>query len=218
MKIKATYFLDVISSWCYWAEPAWAELQERYAEQVEFDWKVALMDKTGLPTSREQHDWFYQRSGLMMESPFKLRSEWCDHTEAEFIAPNAVARAAAELGTKDDRVRLAIAHAALREGKRVGEWEMAAAIGAEAAGLAKKELLERAQSPAIEKQLREETAEWHALQVTQRPTFVFESEIGDKAVLSGFARAGALTATLDSMIADQKAYEIYAVHFGAAPA
>lgn len=217
MKIKATYFLDVISSWCFWAEPAWAELRERYADRLDFDWKIALMDKTGLPTSRTQHDWFYQRSGLMMRSPFKLQSGWCDHTEPEFLAPNAVARAAAMLGAKGDEVRLAIAHAALRDGKRVGEWEIAATIAAEAAGLTKEKLLARAQSAEIEKRVRVETAEWHALQVTQRPTFVFESEIGDRAVFSGFARVEPLAAALDSMIADQDAYDVYGVHFGEQP-
>ena len=34
--IKLTYYLEVTSSWCYWAEPAWAELKRRYAGQVEF--------------------------------------------------------------------------------------------------------------------------------------------------------------------------------------
>jgi len=28
--VKVTYYLEVISSWCYWAEPAWAELKRRY--------------------------------------------------------------------------------------------------------------------------------------------------------------------------------------------
>jgi predicted DsbA family dithiol-disulfide isomerase len=36
--MKITYYLEVISSWCYWSEPAWAELQRRYADRVAFDW------------------------------------------------------------------------------------------------------------------------------------------------------------------------------------
>jgi hypothetical protein len=28
MNVKITYYLEVISSWCYWAEPAWAGLME----------------------------------------------------------------------------------------------------------------------------------------------------------------------------------------------
>jgi predicted DsbA family dithiol-disulfide isomerase len=218
MRITATFYIDVISSWCYWAEPAWQELKKRYEGQVHFEWKVALMDKSGLPASLEQHEWFYRRSGVMMRAPFKLKSDWCNHDETEFLAPNCVAKAAADLGATDDRVRLALAHAALREGQSVGQWDTAAEVGAKAAGLKIKELLERAQSPAIEKRVREETADYHRLQVTQRPTFVFDSEIGDRAILSGFAKVEPLAAALDSMIEDCAAYESHGVHFGAPPA
>lgn len=29
MSVRVTYFVEAISSWCHWAEPAWAELQRR---------------------------------------------------------------------------------------------------------------------------------------------------------------------------------------------
>lgn len=50
MEMKVTYYLEVISSWCFWAEPAWAKLKRRYADHVSFDWKLALMDASGLPS------------------------------------------------------------------------------------------------------------------------------------------------------------------------
>src|SRR5437870_8872290 len=74
--MKMTLYLEVISSWCFWAEPAWAELKRRYAGRVEFGWKIALIDETGLPKSRAQCDWFYRRSGTIMRSPFMLNSGW----------------------------------------------------------------------------------------------------------------------------------------------
>ena len=40
-----------MSSWCFWSQPTWAELKRRYADRVEFDWKIALMDGAGLPKS-----------------------------------------------------------------------------------------------------------------------------------------------------------------------
>ena len=219
MRITATYYLDVISSWCFWSEPAWAELKKRYAERVEFRWKIALLDKTGLPTSRAQEEWFYRRSGTLMRSPFMLRTDWYDEpVRAEYLAPNCVAVAAREQGITDDRVRHALSHANLREGKRVGEWEVSAEIGAGAAGCDIKQLLERAQTPQIEKLVRAETAEFHALQVTQRPTFIFDTEIGDRAVFSGFAKLAPLSTTLDAMLDDADAYISYAAHFGAPPA
>ena len=218
MRITVTDYLDVVSSWCFWSEPTWAELKRRYEGRVAFQWKIALMDPTGLPTSREQEEWFYRRSGMMMRSPFMLNTSWYDPSLPEWLPPNCVAEAAKDFEIKDDRVRLALAYAALREGKKVGEWEIAAQIGADAGKIDRKELLEHAKSPAVETRIRASTAEFHALQVTQRPTFVIDTEIGDRAVFSGIVRLDPLVATLDSVLDDAAAYATHAAHFGAPPA
>jgi len=218
MRITVTDYLEVVSSWCFWSEPTWAELKKRYNDRVEFRWKIALMDPIGLPTSREQEQWFYRRSGMMMRSPFMLNTDWYDATLPEWLPPNCVAEAAKDFGFVDDRVRLSLSHAALREGKKVGDWEVAAEIGASAGQINKKKLLERAQSPEIEQRVRASTAEFHALQVTQRPTFVIDTEIGDRAVFSGVVTLEPLTATLDSMLDDAAAYTAHKAHFGDPPA
>ena len=44
MTITVTDYLDVISSWCFWSEPMWAELKRRYDGRIQFQWKIALMD------------------------------------------------------------------------------------------------------------------------------------------------------------------------------
>jgi predicted DsbA family dithiol-disulfide isomerase len=218
MKIKITYYLDVVSSWCYLAEPAWAGLKDRYVGRVDFDWKIALMDATGLPASREQLGWFYRRSGTIMRSPFMLNTEWLEPGAAEYPVRNFVAEAARALGVTDDRVRLALAIAVLRDGKPADKWDVAAEIGAQAGGIDKARLLECARSPEVEARVRASTAEFHALKVTQRPTFVIDSEIGDRAVFSGFARLPPLAAAVDAMLEDIAAYESYAAHFGVPPA
>ncbi len=218
MRINFTYYIDVTSSWCFWTEPTWAELKKRYAGRVDFAWKIALMDASGLPGSREQMEWFYRRSGRMMQSRFMLSTNWYEPAFTEYVAPNFVAEAAKDFGVIDDRVRLALAYAALHDGERVGQWEVAAEIGAKAAGLDTKQLLERAKSPEVEARARASTAEFHALQVTQRPTFLIESEIGDRAVLSGIATLPPVVAALDTMLDDIAQYESHAAHFGAPPA
>ena len=219
MRISVLYYLDVISSWCFWAEPAWAELKKRYQGKVEFGWKIALLDKIGLPVSRAQEAWFYRRSGMLMCSPFMLSTAWYDEPiRSEYLTPNCVAVAAKDFGITDDRVRLALAYAGLREGKRTGEWQIAAEIGARAANLEVKELLERARSPVVEARVRADTADFHLLQVTQRPTFVLDTEIGDRAVFSGFAKLPPLVSALDAMLDDAEAYTAFAAHFGAPPA
>jgi len=215
--MKVTYYLEVISSWCYWAEPAWAELKQRYAGKAEFDWQIALMDPSGLPTSKNQCEWFYRRSGTLVRSPFMLNSGWYEPEFKEYLAPNLVAEAAKDFGVTDDRVRLAIAHAGLREGRKVGRWEESASIAANAAGLDAKALLQRARSPEIEARSRASTQEFYALKVTQRPTFVLESNIGDRAVFSGLAVAAPLIATLDAMLNDAAGYATHAAHFGPPP-
>ena len=76
MNVKVTYYLEVLSSWCYWAEPTWAELKLNYAGKVEFGWKIAQMPAEAYPVSREQCEWFYRRSGAIMRSPYMLNSGW----------------------------------------------------------------------------------------------------------------------------------------------
>ncbi len=215
--MKVTYYLEVISSWCFWAEPAWAELKQRYADRAEFGWKLSLMDSSGLPVSRAQCDWYYRRSGTIVRSPRMLNSGWFEPELTEYLAPNLVAEAGRDFGVADDRIRLAIAQAALVDGQKVGRWELAAAIGAAAAGLDAKALREKAQSPAVLARARATTAEFHALQVSQRPTFVLESKIGDRAVFSGLATAPPLAAAIDAMLADAAGYAAHAAHFGSPP-
>jgi predicted DsbA family dithiol-disulfide isomerase len=218
MRITITDYLDVVSSWCFWSEPTWSELKKRYEDRVKFQWKIALMDPAGLPTSREQEQWFYRRSGMMMRSPVMLNTDWYDPSLPEWLAPNCVAEAAKDFGFTNDSVRLALAHAALSEGRKVSDWEIAVEIGAAAGKIDRKELLDRARSPEIEKRVRASTAEFHALQVTQRPAFVIDTEIGDRAVFSGIVKLEPLTATIDSMLDDAAAYAAHKAHFGDPPA
>ena len=108
--------------------------------------------------------------------------------------------------------------AGLRQGKKLGEWETVAEVGARAGGLDAKKLLERARSPVVETRIRADTADFHSLQVTQRPTFVLDTEIGDRAIFSGFARVAPLAAALESMLEDAEGYTAFTAHFGTPPA
>ena len=216
--MKITYYLEVISSWCFWAEPAWAELKQRFAGRAEFGWKLALMDASGLPVSRAQCEWYYRRSGPIMRSTFMLNSGWYEPELKEYLAPNLVAEAAKDFGITDDRVRLAIARAALTEGRKVGRWAESVAVAAAAGGLDPATLRKKAESNEIAARARATTAEFHALQVNQRPAFLLENTIGDRAVFSGLATAAPLAATIEAMLNDAAAYASHAAHFGPPPA
>ena len=218
MSVKITYFLEVISSWCYWAEPAWTELKQRYAGRVEFNWKIAQMPADAYPVSQEQAEWFYRRSGTIVRSPFMLNAGWFEPGRAIYDVPNLVAEAAKDFVVTDDRVRLALAQAGEREGKKVGQWNVAVDVAVKSAKLNRAKLLARAKSPAVAARVKKSSAEFAALQVNQRPTFLIENAIGDRAVFSGIVRAEPLAAAMDALLADQAAYNSWKAHFGGPPA
>src|SRR3954452_10364045 len=154
---------------------------------------------------------------MMMTSPFMLKAGWFETNLQECLAPNLIAEAARDLGVTDDRVRMALANATEWEGQHTNDWNLSAEIAAAASGLDKQKVLDHARSPKIEARARATTAEFHALQVTQRPTFVVDSEIGDRAIFSGFAKLEPIAATIDAMLDDLAAYASHAAHFGEAP-
>ena len=79
------------------------------------------------------------------------------------------------------------------------------------------ELRERAGSAAVRDRVTASTAEFHTHRISQRPAFVLEDPIGDKAVFSGLVAAAPLAATIDAMLADTRAYASYAAHHGKPP-
>jgi predicted DsbA family dithiol-disulfide isomerase len=216
--MTVTYYLDIVSSWCHWAEPTWAELQTRYAGRVQFDWKIALMRPQDFPASPAQADWFYRRSGTIVRSPYMLNNGWFDGPAADYAIPNLVAEAARSLGCTGDTVRLALTEAAEREGRKVARLDEAVAIAAAAGKLDPAPLRARATSSEIRAAVDASTAAFHALQITQRPAFLLDDPIGDRAVFSGLIQLTPLAAALDAMLADTAAYASYRAHFGDPPA
>ena len=215
--ITVTQYLEVVSSWCHWAEPAWAELKRRYAGRVEFGWRIAQMPEAAYPVSKQQCEWFYRRSGSIMCSPYRLNADWFEVEHRQMLAPNLVAEAAKDFGVTDDRVRLALQRAAVLDGKKVGRWEVAATVAAKAGRLNKAKLLASAKSKAVADRVKKTSAEFDALQVNQRPTFLIENSIGDRAVFSGVVRIEPLAAAVESLLADESAYVSWKAHFGDPP-
>lgn len=219
--MKVTYYLEVLSSWCTWVEPTWAELKRRYAGRAEFEWKIALMNPQDFPVSREQCDWFYRRSGgTVMRSPFMLNSGWFEASrQGRYDAPNLVAEAARDFGFNGDEIRLALADAALREGQKLGDLAAAVAVAAKPGGkkLPPAKLRAAAESKSIRARVQASTQEFFSHQINQRPAFVLTDAIGDKAVFSGLVRLEPLVATIDTMLADTAAYAAHKAHHGTPP-
>lgn len=217
--MKITYYLEVVSSWCHWAEPAWAALKQQYAGRVEFEWKIALMRPEDFPRTPAELDWYYRRSGIVVRSPYRLSTNWLDVSRAgHYVAASLVAEAGKDFGVSDDRIRLALSHAAVREGRKLGDIEVAVAIGAAAAGLDASKLRTAAESSAVKERVRLSTEEFYAHRIDQRPAFILQDRIGDKAVFSGLVRPEPVAAAIDAMLADVAAYASYEAHFGPPPA
>ncbi len=218
--VQVTYFREILSSWCHWAEPAWTELQRRYAGRVAFDWKIALMNPGDFPASREQCEWFYRRSGgTVMQSPYMLNTGWFEAgRQGDYSAPNLVAEAARDLGVTDDSVCRALTAAALVDGRKIGDLAEAVAVGAVAGKLDPHRLRARAEAHEVRSRVVASTAEFFAHQVTQRPAFLIEDVIGDRAMVSGLVRLEPLVALVGAMLADTAAYAAHAAHHGPVPA
>src|SRR4051812_38743050 len=171
--MKVTYYVEVLSSWCHWVEPVWTELKTRYAGRAEFEWKIALMSPADFPVSQAQADWFYQRSGgTVMRSPYKLNSGWFEaDRKGHYDAPNLVAEAAKDFGYTGDEVRLALAHAAVREGIKIGDIATAVKVAAKAGKIEAKKLRAAAESKAVKARVDASTAEFFSHQINQRPAF-----------------------------------------------
>jgi predicted DsbA family dithiol-disulfide isomerase len=215
--MKVTYYLEVLSSWCYWVEPVWAELKARYAGRVEFEWRVALMRREDFPISRAQCDWFFRRSGLIMRSPVMLNSGWYEGVDTSYDGGDLVAEACRDFGFTDDTIRLALSQASEIEGLKIGRVDEAAAVASKASGIPAKKLKARAQSAAVRARTDASTAAFFSHQINQRPAFILEDGIGDKAVFSGLVTIGPIAATIDAMLSDTAAYAAHAAHFGAPP-
>src|SRR5260221_4963432 len=91
--------------------------------------------------SREQCDCSYRRSGLMMKSPFMLNSGWLEPwREGLFPAASYVAEAGKDFGITCDELRLALAHAADRDGLKVASMDTAFKVAVKAVQLDGKKL------------------------------------------------------------------------------
>lgn len=215
--VTVTYYLEILSSWCHWAEPTWTDLKTRYANRVQFEWRIALMRPADFPASAAQADWFYRRSETITGAPYRLNSGWFETPHFDYATPNLVAEAARSLGHTGDTVRLALTHAAEREGRKIGRLDEAVAVAAAAGGLDPAALRARATSAAVRAAVDASTAAFHAFQISQRPAFVLDDSIGDRAVFSGLIRVEPLAATIDAMLADTSAYATYRAQVGDPP-
>jgi predicted DsbA family dithiol-disulfide isomerase len=206
--IHLTYYLDVMSSWYFYVEPDLERLRQRYGDRLAYEWRIALVTDGGSQGwNHDQIAWFYKRSGAV--TGVHLNPAWNrgPHTT---LQPNVAAEAARELGCSDDRVRRALAYAALIEGIPINHKREAVRVAAAAGGLDVTRLSQLMDEPKIEERIRDSGEEFASYRIDQRPGFVIRSDIGDRVVLSGIWRLEPLEAAIGAMINDEEEYARFA--------
>ncbi len=98
MKVKITYYLEVISSWCYWAEPAWAELKKTLRRQG----RIQLEDRPDAARSVSN----LKRAGRMVLSSQRHDCTLAVHVERGLVrAGNETMAGAESRGRGGERFR-----------------------------------------------------------------------------------------------------------------
>ncbi len=204
--VKLIHYLDVMSSWCYYAEPAVERLRRKYGSKLAYEWRISLV--ADRPASRAQVEWFYKRSGSI--SGTHLNPSWFAGAYPDWDFPNLAAEAARELGFSDDRVRLALSHAALIDGVPLYERREAAKVVAAVTGVDTDKILAQMDDAKMSERIKQTSKEFDALHIDQRPAFVLRSNIGDTAIFSGIWVFEPLDATVDAMLRDVDQYAKFA--------
>jgi predicted DsbA family dithiol-disulfide isomerase len=206
--IKLTYYLDVLSSWCFVVEGALAQLRERLGPRLEFEWRLAYLFGGGpMGYGPEKNAWFYGRTGSI--SGVKLNPAWKESPEETTYFANLATQAAHGLGVTDDRVRLAMSRAAMVDGRHVGRRDVAEQVAAEASGLPILDIERTMNDPRTAQAMEKSTQEYKALGVKVQPAFVLRNDIGDTAILSGLYRYETLAACADEMLAAADGYAAF---------
>jgi predicted DsbA family dithiol-disulfide isomerase len=153
--------------------------------------------------------------------PTGLNSEWFDASLAgPYKAPNWIAEASRDfLDPNDERIRLALTRAAVLGGQKIGASAIAIATQSAAAAAHRNatELRTAAKSARVQARVAQSSANFLALQLSQRPLFVIQSDIGNKAVLSGIHRAAPIAAALKNILVDSARYAPPTAHHSPAP-
>ena len=205
-QVTLTYFLDVLSSWCLIAEDALARVRQEFRDRIVYEWRIgALRDR--LNYTPEQLGWYYQRTHSVTGT--LLNNAWLEGIEDGPKWADLAAEGARSLGCVDDRVRLALARAAMIDGKHIGRREVAVETAAQAGAIAAADLERAMDDPQTAARIRASSDELASYRAEMRPTFVVRNPINDVAVLSGCWRYELLAQAVRASLADIDAYTTF---------
>lgn len=197
--IDLTAYIDVLSSWCYVGDLALQKIEKKYGNRLRVEWKIAqLFDFGPLPYTRDQLAWYYARTAKI--SGVQMNAAWVDTPDATTLHANQAAEAARTLGVTGMSLVRALNRANVIDGKPLGRREAVLDEAARIAGLDRAELDRVMRDPATAARIKETTAEFEALNLPQRPSYVLRNPTGDLALLSGIYTFESLDAIIGEML------------------
>ena len=197
--IELIAYIDVLSSWCYVSDLALQKIEKKYCDRLRVDWKIAQLFGFGpLPYTRDQLAWYYARTAKI--SGVHMNAAWVDTPDATTLHANQAAEAARTLGVTDMSLVRALNRANVIDGKPLGRREPALDEAARASGLDRAELDRVMRDPATAARIKQTTAEFEALNLPQRPSYVLRNPTGDLALLSGIYTFESLDAVIGEML------------------
>jgi len=206
--IGIVYYFDVLSSWSLISQPALEAVTTEFGDAVTIDWRVGLFnDGAPLGESAEKWAWYYTRIEAM--TGVKLDPAWRESDDDSTYYPNAVAVAARRLGVTGDTVRLALARAAMFDGRKVQHREIALDVAVEASGLGRESLSAAVDDRLTFAELSRTTREYRALPVNVLPVFQVTNALGDVAILSGYFQARSLRAVVGENVETLRRYDAF---------
>ena len=206
--ISCKYYLDVLSQWCYIAEFALRKVLLLEPTSVEVEYVLVPIDPGVLP-EREEQLRVYRRSRMI--SGVETKAWISDGIKPNTWEANAAVLATALLRPDIDVrvVRSRIADAALVRGLPLANPDEASAFVSREFDLDRARLREMLQSETVRAQLEANLAAFSSAGLTVRPSFVLSNGIGDHIVLGGQYDFGILSAAIQSLRADEAAYDLF---------
>lgn len=209
--MECTYFLDVLSQWCFIADKALLKLRTKHKQKLTLRCRfVPIAFKNALPVTRAEQIEAYKRSTMITGTTTVPWIE--DGIPAHTWEANATAVAARQLGLDQDLVRAEIAQAALLRAEPMGRDGAAITLIAQKFGVSRKKLETQVRSDDVAATMQAHEDEFRALDLSVRPTFVMRNAIGDHSVLGGAYRFEVLDLCARGLIEDETAYEFFAEH------
>jgi hypothetical protein len=200
--MRATAIFDVLSHWCLVAFDAIDGLRSL---GVPVELVLAPINDggpLGIPPDSER--WFYGRGTRAYGR--RLRSDWCEHQSVSTWAANAAVLAGGELCGDLPAVAKAVMSEAMERGALFGREAEVNAFVARIAGVDADAIGRRAAEPRVAAMLHRGNERLAQLGADERPTFVLENAIGDRAVLKGMWQREAVVACAEALAADEAAY------------